>query len=312
MADAADDLAKRTEQQAASLEEAAAAAVEEITATVKTTSGRAGEAQRIVATAKKNAENSSDVVQNAVSAMVRIRDASDKISQIIDVIDSIAFQTNLLALNAGVEAARAGEAGKGFAVVAQEVRELGATVRQGRQGDRRPHRQFGPGSIDRITLCRTDGEALMTIAKQIVEIPAMSTSSPPPAANSRRRCRNQRDGERDGPDDPAQRRHGGGNQRRHKAIVAGGRSAARTRGSLPARRRKRQGCASRRLTRSFATIAKRAHRRPLCRFARRGRRRSALPPDSFSRYQTPSGRTGCSEKGSSWHGKARSLRHLLV
>ena len=123
MTEAADDLAKRTEQQAASLEETAAA-VDQITATVKTASSRAEETQRAVATAKRNADNSAAIVQNAISAMQRIKGASEKISQIIDVIDGIAFQTNLLALNAGVEAARAGDAGKGFAVVAQEVREL--------------------------------------------------------------------------------------------------------------------------------------------------------------------------------------------
>jgi len=123
MAEAADDLAHRTEQQAAALEETAAA-VDEITATVRSSTERTSRAQTIVGQAKQKADSSADVVQNAVSAMGRIKEASDKIGQIIGVIDSIAFQTNLLALNAGVEAARAGDAGKGFAVVAQEVREL--------------------------------------------------------------------------------------------------------------------------------------------------------------------------------------------
>ena len=118
-----DDLSRRTEQQAASLEETAAA-LDEITSTVKSSSQRAEEASTMVGSAKTGAENSGKVVKNAISAMEKIEDSSKKISQIISVIDDIAFQTNLLALNAGVEAARAGEAGKGFAVVAQEVREL--------------------------------------------------------------------------------------------------------------------------------------------------------------------------------------------
>ena len=120
---ASDDLAKRTEQQAASLEQTAAA-LEEITANVKSTSQRTVEARDIVRDTRSHAEHSGVVVGNAVTAMERIENASKQISQIITVIDEIAFQTNLLALNAGVEAARAGEAGKGFAVVAQEVREL--------------------------------------------------------------------------------------------------------------------------------------------------------------------------------------------
>jgi methyl-accepting chemotaxis protein len=120
---ASDNLAKRTEQQAASLEETAAA-LEQITANVQSTSRRSGEARDIVRNTRSHAEQSGVVVGNAVTAMERIEHASKQISQIIGVIDEIAFQTNLLALNAGVEAARAGEAGKGFAVVAQEVREL--------------------------------------------------------------------------------------------------------------------------------------------------------------------------------------------
>ncbi|MDC7744485.1 methyl-accepting chemotaxis protein [Rhizobium binxianense] len=119
----ADSFSKRTEQQAASIEETAAA-LEEITTTVNDSSRRADEAGRLVAMTKLGAEQSGVVVRNAVAAMDQIEQSSLEITNIIGVIDEIAFQTNLLALNAGVEAARAGEAGKGFAVVAQEVREL--------------------------------------------------------------------------------------------------------------------------------------------------------------------------------------------
>ncbi|MCA2377280.1 methyl-accepting chemotaxis protein [Agrobacterium sp. 22-211-1] len=120
---AADDLARRTEQQAAAVEETAAA-LEEITITVKDSTKRAQEAGHLVGRAKVGAEKSGEVVQKAVAAMEQIATSANQISNIIGVIDEIAFQTNLLALNAGVEAARAGDAGKGFAVVAQEVREL--------------------------------------------------------------------------------------------------------------------------------------------------------------------------------------------
>nr|WP_114149345.1 methyl-accepting chemotaxis protein [Rhizobium wuzhouense] len=120
---AADDLAKRTEQQAASVEETAAA-LEEITTTMRDSTRRAEEAGHLVAQTKTGAEKAGHVVRNAVHAMQQIEKSSGEISNIIGVIDEIAFQTNLLALNAGVEAARAGDAGKGFAVVAQEVREL--------------------------------------------------------------------------------------------------------------------------------------------------------------------------------------------
>lgn len=120
---ASDDLSKRTEQQAASLEETAAA-LDELTGTVRKTADGARKADQTVASTRNEAEKSGEIVKQAVSAMQQIETSSRQISQIIGVIDEIAFQTNLLALNAGVEAARAGEAGRGFAVVASEVRAL--------------------------------------------------------------------------------------------------------------------------------------------------------------------------------------------
>ncbi|MDO6962603.1 methyl-accepting chemotaxis protein [Rhizobium alvei] len=169
LSDSADELSKRTEQQAASLEETAAA-VDQITATVNTASERAAEARTVVAQAKRNADNSAAVVQNAISAMSRIKDSSDRIAQIIDVIDSIAFQTNLLALNAGVEAARAGEAGKGFAVVAQEVRELA-------QRSAKAAKEIGELIATSVTEVSTGsqyvaetGSVLTEISRQIVDV----------------------------------------------------------------------------------------------------------------------------------------------
>jgi methyl-accepting chemotaxis protein len=117
------DLSQRTEEQAATLEETSAS-LEEISAVVGKNADNAREASASAGSARAIADRNGQVVAKAVEAMARIEQSSQRISDIIGVIDEIARQTNLLALNAAVEAARAGEAGRGFAVVASEVRSL--------------------------------------------------------------------------------------------------------------------------------------------------------------------------------------------
>jgi methyl-accepting chemotaxis protein len=119
----ANDLSERTTKQAATIEETSAA-MEQLSTTVLQNAERAREASEVASTVTRTAEEGGQVMGDANSAMERITQSSAKISNIIGLIDDIAFQTNLLALNASVEAARAGDAGKGFAVVAVEVRRL--------------------------------------------------------------------------------------------------------------------------------------------------------------------------------------------
>ena len=117
------DLSQRTEQQASSIEEVAAS-VEEMTGTVRQNADNAASASAMAVKAAEAAENGSRIVERVVETMGLIRTQSERMGEIVAVIDGIAFQTNLLALNAAVEAARAGEQGRGFAVVASEVRAL--------------------------------------------------------------------------------------------------------------------------------------------------------------------------------------------
>ncbi|WGM39905.1 methyl-accepting chemotaxis protein [Caulobacter sp. NIBR1757] len=171
---AADDMSRRTEHNAATLEETAAA-LDEITATVKRTAEGAKQADQVVRTARADAEQSGVIVASAVSAMSQIESSAREISQIIGVIDEIAFQTNLLALNAGVEAARAGDAGRGFAVVASEVRSLAQRSADAAKEIKTligaSTRQVGEG----VTLVGQTGEALQRIVGSVAQITSLVT-----------------------------------------------------------------------------------------------------------------------------------------
>jgi methyl-accepting chemotaxis protein len=158
-----------TEQQAASLEETAAA-LDQITVNVANSSKRADEARTVAVLANESAAQSGRVVANAVDAMQKIEQSSNQVSNIIGVIDEIAFQTNLLALNAGVEAARAGDAGKGFAVVAQEVRELAQRSAQAAKEIKDLIRNSSVEVQNGVKLVSETGAALKTIEGYIVTV----------------------------------------------------------------------------------------------------------------------------------------------
>ncbi|MDQ6992358.1 MAG: methyl-accepting chemotaxis protein [Mariprofundus sp.] len=174
-------LSDRTQEQAAALEQTAAA-IEEITGTVQQTADHARQANQLATDACKQAEKGGEVVAETVQAMASINQSSSKISDIIGVINEIAFQTNLLALNASVEAARAGEQGRGFAVVAGEVRSLAQRSAQAAKEIKELINTSVANVESGSELVNRSGESLQTIVDSvrkvgdvIAEIAAAST-----------------------------------------------------------------------------------------------------------------------------------------
>ena len=163
------NLSGRTEQQAANLEETAAS-MEELTSTVKNNADNAQQANQVATSARTAAERGGEVVNDAVQAMGQISESSNRIAEIIGVIDEIAFQTNLLALNASVEAARAGEQGRGFAVVATEVRNLASRSAEAAK----EIKELIKDSVDKVNsgseLVNQTGESLTEIVNGVKKV----------------------------------------------------------------------------------------------------------------------------------------------
>ncbi len=170
----AQDMSNRTETQAATLEQTAAA-LQMINERVTETAANARKAEQIARGAQEQAQISEPIVREAISAMGLLQKRSSQIAQIITLIDDISFQTNLLALNAGVEAARAGESGRGFAVVASEVRALA----QRSSDAAREIKELVNGSTEQVNhgveLVRRSGAALSQFAGQVDGIATLMT-----------------------------------------------------------------------------------------------------------------------------------------
>ncbi|MBN9033074.1 MAG: chemotaxis protein [Rhizobium sp. 63-7] len=167
----ADQLAQRTERQAASITETVTA-IGTISQAVRSQIERGSQAEKIAAAARADTLHSGKIMTDTISAMEAIQSSSRQINQIIDVIDDIAFQTNLLALNAGVEAARAGESGKGFAVVAQEVRELAQRSSAAAQQISELLKKSTAEVETGVSLVEKAGSALKNIGDQVEAIDA--------------------------------------------------------------------------------------------------------------------------------------------
>ena len=232
---ASDDLSRRTEQQAASLEETAAA-LNEITETVKKSAEGASHARAVVATADSDAKKSAIVVRQAVEAMEAISKSAHQISQIIGVIDEIAFQTNLLALNAGVEAARAGDAGRGFAVVASEVRALAQRSAEAAKEIKELISASTSQVSQGVELVTETGKSLERILTQVTDINTVVTEI---AAGARGAGDGTRGGEHghqsDGSGHPAECGHGRRDDGGQSCPLAGNRTAGGTRFTVPRR-----------------------------------------------------------------------------
>ena len=165
---AANDLANRTERQAAAIARTSDV-VREVTAAIATTAESAKQVNTSVAQVDINAKAGGKIVDDAVVAMDKIKHSSEEIAQITDVIEAIAFQTNLLALNAGVEAARAGDAGRGFAVVASEVRALAHRTTESAKNIKDLITKSAGDVAEGVDLVGRTGEALNQIIQKVSE-----------------------------------------------------------------------------------------------------------------------------------------------
>jgi len=166
------EMSRRSEVQAATLEESAAA-LEQMSSSVRAAAERAEEADQRAGAGRRRAEEGGAVMERALTAMSSIAASSDQITQIIGVIDDIAFQTNLLALNAGVEAARAGESGKGFSVVASEVRSLAQRASESAREIKALVSNSSQQVKDGGQLVEQTGETLSDIVRYVTEVSDM-------------------------------------------------------------------------------------------------------------------------------------------
>ena len=234
------DLSQRTETSAGSLEETSAA-LTQLTSSVKQTAETAEQATRLATEASTAAERGGQVVSDAVHTMGAISQSSERITEIISVIDGIAFQTNILALNAAVEAARAGEQGRGFAVVAGEVR----TLAQRSAASAQEIKALIEASVQNV---KSGTERVQAAGVTMTEIVQGIDRAAAGHRDPRRHDRAERGHQ---PDRPQRVRHGSGHAaerragravgRRGRAAERPGARAGRHRGALQAARRSAPG-----------------------------------------------------------------------